>query len=525
MKNRKFLFISIFPIILAACGKSYSVPYVDRTKIITEIDNIDEKPSLLVNLDGDHWNYYLNDLSKKEDLNEDDLKEIVHWYINTDITDLLFNILDQSSNTKTDAMSFRGDMYTDGVEGSAPVDYSFFEWNYKIIKEKNIDVFDIWFKECRANNINPWLSLRMNDRHESGEETSIFRGDLFYKAKANGWMLGEDYGGYSTCFNYEVKEIRDVFLAYIKEQLLHYDVYGIELDFIREIYCFDYMHKDSAYICDIMNDFMRQVNLARNEAEEKWGHEVKVSVRLPRDLEQAYTFGFDALTWNNEKIIDSITVTAREMCDSAIPIAYWKEKLPNIDINAGLESKLCLNVPGGQVTPEVVNGYASQYLTAGADGIYLFNYYKMSKVSPRSDEIFNSFKTIGGILNSNRRHVVSNQDLAPKGYDLYKPLPLEVNSSNESKMNVETGLIPDGKKMSLIIGLSQEIPHQFSVRINGAPLSPKGLTKVFNIGEINFYLFEGENIEFGTNVQALSFKSNYSSPAIVEYIEIGVSNI
>ena len=532
MNKGKFLFISVFALVLVSCNKDYSFPYVDKTKVISAIDNMNEKPALLVNLDGDHWNYYLNDLAKKEDLSEADLRQIVHWYTNSDITDLLFNILDQSSNTKTDVMSFRGDMYTDGVEGSAPVDYSFFEWNYRIMKEMNIDVFELWFDECRANNIHPWLSLRMNDRHESGEETSIFRGDLFYQAKANGWMLGDDYGGYATCFNYEVQEIRDVFLGYIEEQLLQYDVDGIELDFIREIYCFDYLHKAPSYLCSIMNDFMREVHIARNKAETKWGHPVKVSARLPRDLEQAYAYGFDAATWHNEKLVDSITVTAREICDSAMPLAYWKERLPNISINAGLESKVCNYHPGRQTTPEMVNGYASQYLTAGAAGIYLFNYYKMSETSPRSDEIFHSFATIGEVLDSKRRHIVSNQDLVPQGYEPYQPLPLKLDYLKEYKMNIETGLIPEGRKISVIIGLNRDIVKQFSLSINNVTLSQKGnsskgdpiIEAPFTEKDTIYYLFEGENVECATNVQVLSFKSHHMLPITIEFVEIDVSN-
>ena len=489
----------------------------------------------MVNLDGDHWNYYLNDLAKKEDLSSDDLKEIIHWYTDTDITDLLFNILDQSSNTKTNVMSFRGDMYTDGVEGSAPIDYSFFEWNYVIMKQKNIDVFDIWFDECKANNINPWISLRMNDRHESGEETSIFRGDLFYRAKSNGWMLGEEYNQYSTCFNYEIKEIRDTFLDYIEEQLLQYDVYGIELDFIREIYCFDYLNKEASYLCGIMNDFIRKAHSIRAVAENKWGHDIKISVRLPRDLEQAYEYGFDALTWNEEQLIDSITVTGREHCDSAMPIAYWKEKLPNIAINAGLESKFSMNAPRSPSGVEMVNGYAAQYLTSGADGIYLFNYSKISEANTRLDEIYNSFKSIGDILHSNRRHVVAAQDLTPKGYEPYKPLPLKINFLKEAKLNVETGLIPEGKKMSLIVGLDHHITYDFSVSINDVALTPKGTTTVYDgIGnsvelddaasDIIFYLFEAENIECATNIQSVLLKSHHPFIVAVEYLEIVINN-
>lgn len=537
----KKILVSIlaFSISLISCSNksTYKYPFKNKIPEIKDLSFSCENPSLLVNLDGDHWNNWLNNLSKKEDLSEEDLKEYVSWYRNTNITDLMFNIFDQSSNTKTNVLSFRGDMYKNGVKGSASVDYSFYEWNYKIIEEKSIDVFDIWFEECKKNNINPWISIRMNDCHNSSDESYFARGDLFYEAKDKGWFIGENYGYFKTCLNYEVKEVRDYFLNYINEQLFHYDVHGIELDFLREIYCFDYLHKDPNYIVGIMNNFMSEVYNVVLDAETKWGHKINVSVRLPRDLEQAFAFGFDALFWDKNELVDSITISPRwESCDSAMPVNYWKNKLPNTKIYAGLESLILSPNNKNQATCEVVNGYAAQYLSAGADGIYLYNYNKGSKTNKRSDEVFNSFKNVEEAINSNRRHIVTYQDLVPDAYEPYKPLPIEVNKKKDKCLDIETGLIPNNKIITVKIGLKSKITEKFHIKLNNSSLEFVGETIIYGSSggdlitenayapEDSFiYEFKSTTNVFKSNIQKLTFENKDRSKAFVQYIEIDVN--
>lgn len=532
------LVLALFIPLFSGCSKNYKHAYVDRTKIITEIKNTEEKPRLLVNLDGDHWNNYLNKLSKKEDLNDNDVKELVSWYTNTDITDLMFNIFDQCSNTKTDVMTFRGDMYKNGVQGSNIKDYSFFEWNYKIIEEKGIDAFELWFNECRNNNINPWITIRMNDCHGSEDADSIFRGDLFFKAKQNEWMLGKNYGHQRICLNYEIKEVRDYFLNYIKEQITHYDVYGLELDFLREIYCFDYIQSDNEKIVGIMNGFISEVNDIRKEAEDKWGHEIKLTARMCRDIEQAYVFGFDVKTWDKQNLVDSITMTPRgESCDSAMPLAYWKEQLPNTEIYAGIETNVLKSDGISHATAEVVNAYAAQYLTAGADGIYLFNYYKTSPTGKRSDEVFSSFKSIGDVLNSNRRHIVTYQDTTPKDYEPYSPLPIKLKFNKKVSLDIETGLIPENRKVAVIIGTDSKKISKFRVNLNNSELSYVGETKIHGSsgGDLttedayapvgtNLYLFECSLTKFENNVQKLGFVSTHLFAKHITYIELSIAS-
>ncbi len=48
-------------------------------------------------------------------------------YADTDITDLLFCIFCQTSNTPTEVMTFRGDLYGQTEQNGKPVDYSVYK--------------------------------------------------------------------------------------------------------------------------------------------------------------------------------------------------------------------------------------------------------------------------------------------------------------------------------------------------------------------------------------------------------------
>ena len=102
--------------------------------------------------------------------------------------------------------------------------------------------------ELRNIGIKPWLTFRMNDAHYHGEQTAWIRGAEYYRfEKAEYMVYGNDNGYFDTCFNFEYAEVRGHYLAYLKEQIDRYDVDGVDLDFMREIFCFEYWKKDASY--------------------------------------------------------------------------------------------------------------------------------------------------------------------------------------------------------------------------------------------------------------------------------------
>ena len=540
MKRILSFFVSIFMFIsgLFSGGVEYKVEYIDKTVPLSGLEAVSDKERYIVNLDDTHWAYWLINLCQSGNVTEEALNEYVEYYAGTDITDLMFCTFCQTSNTPTDVMSFRGDTYLQKEQRGNPVDNSIWQGFHDIYYDYGIDLFKVWFDKCRNEGMNPWMSLRMNDCHEPDAETSFLRGDLFYTARRNGWMIGEEYGYYRNCFDYAVPEIRQLMLDYVREQLLRYDVYGIELDWQREIFCFDYKHANNDEIVNIMNGFMRSVNVIVAEAEKKWGHDIQISARLTRDIDQSRVYGFDARTWAEEKLVDSITVTPRwATCDSAMPINSWKQELPNVEIYAGIETLVNVQNDLSHASAEIVNGYMAQYLTAGADGIYLFNFMKTSPINKRSDTVFNSFSSLDEVINSNRRHVVTWQDMAPDGYEPYHPLDKDMLYKEPYNIDVETGYIPDGGEVKIKLGFSRTMNRrQIEVIANGIECIYAGETVIngdngsgevtegaYTDGEVYMYEFIcPQSYLFGNTVN-VSLISNRVLPVTVKYCEIDVN--
>lgn len=515
----------------------YNMPYEDKTVGLNGLEAVSDKRRFIANLDDNHWNNWLNDLCRNGEVTREKLNEYVEWYAGTDITDLMFNIYCQTSDTPSDVFSFCGDLYLRTEQDGKPIDYSFHQCFHDIYYKYDIDLFELWFDKCREEGMNPWISVRMNDCHEPDAETSFLRGDLFYTARDNGWMIGDEYGYYHICLNYAVPEVRQLMLDYIEEQLMRYDVYGLELDWMREIYCFDYLHADNGEIVGIMNGFMRDVNTIVAAAEEKWGHDIQISARLPRDIEQAKVFGFDAKTWAQEKLVDSITVTPRwATCDSAMPINHWKTELPGIEIYAGIETLVNQQNDFSGASPEIVNGYMAQYLTAGADGVYLFNYMKTSHENKRSDVVFNSFGSVDEVINSSRRHVVTYQDMAPEDYEPYHPLGKSLLFRKPYSLPVETGVIPEDSKVKLILGFDKEIdPDKITVMCGGEVCAFVGEAEVAGGEESDLggglpYMPDGTRVyEFSvtvndrsTNVRQVEITNLGVMPVKLDYAEFDV---
>lgn len=483
---------------------------------------------------------YVEYLKTKDTITESDLAYYVEPYLGTQVTDILFSVCGQSSATKSNYLTWRGDKVKWTVENGKEVDYSSISWWWYILQEQDIDPVPTWIKTCNENNIRPWLSFRMNDCHDSDKETSPLRGELFYTAKQNGWMIGEEYGYYHTCLDYSVPQIRQIMLSYIEEQLLRYDVCGIELDFQREIYCFNYLNEDNEKIVAIMNDFIRSVNAIVKGAETKWGHDIEITARLMRDIDQCKIFGFDVRTWNSEKLVDSITVTPRfSSCDSDMDIKGWKETLKNIEIYAGIETRVSAdgdvkeNVVSGA---EVTRGYAAEYMEEG-DGIYLFNYMAYSYLK-RNEVIYNTCGKAESVYSSTRRHVMTYQDIAPEGQPRYQPLPAAALKNKPATLRQKTGFIPAGATVNVYIGFVNKVSSsRVTVKTNDIPCVYEGEGIIYADSEVGHaedipygYLPEGSNLYRFTvsdtsslgNVLYVTVENNRSIPLVITYLEIEI---
>lgn len=441
------------------------------------------------------------------------------------VTDVLAAILEQTSIVPSEYIMWRGEKYSQTVENGHCVDYKKrIEPLWKIYHEYSLDPVDIFIETMRECNIRPWITLRMNDTHFGSDETSFLRPDFYYEAQSKGYMIGEEYGYFAHCLDYSHSAVRERMQNYIKEVVSRYDADGIELDFMREIYCFDYRHNQECR--HIMNDFMREVRNTVRAAEKAKGHSILVMARVPRSPDDSMEFGFDVETWAKEKLVDAVVPSPRwQISDSCIPADRWK-KITGNDI-AVFPAVETLGLGYSETTFENVKAYAAGWYSMGADGLYAYN---MMPSTERNFKVWqlNRKKCFAGT----RSFTVTYQDISSGSYPVYKPLPMDISVSNTISLTV--GEIRANDKLTLTIDYegSDSIPF---VTLNGkSPLSSnkRGALKAAPVDSskpdavltphqaVEYIFPDSGNNNRSSNTVCIAFSGN----GIIHYLDLKIAS-
>lgn len=352
---------------------------------------------------------------------------------------------------------------------------------YSIYKEKKLNMHHIWIERLKQIGINPWLSIRMNDIHNYNDSDHLLHTDFFHKGENIRRGDHRPYSNqYDNAFDFMNEEVRYHCIEIIEDALDTFDIYGLELDWMREIYSIRIGREYEGQ--KIINAFMEQIYYKVKKAEEKYGHPIKIGVRLPSSPQKCLALGFDFFDWIEKGYIDLITVTPRwSSSDNLMPIDLWKKILKNttVTLAAGLEILIdAYNRPGRKYmynSFETAIGTAAGYYGLGADSIYLFNYmdgingkYYTNdlELCTNSNLYMNFLKTVSdyeSCIHSKRRHLVTFNDVYAPGVYEYAPLPLRLpgsqnNSSIEYKyLRIPTGKIPKSLTAFFVIGVEKDV--------------------------------------------------------------------
>ncbi len=432
------------------------------------------KRPVFVNYDDTHFVHSRSKAGVKMTVAE--MRRMVRQYKGTDVTDLLFCVSGRIADVPNAVKESWIDKYHQKVENGIAVDYTediYARAAHDQYEVKHVDRVAIWLDEARKCGIRPWLSFRMNDCHENFKPTSFLHPEFFHRHpeyRRIRHRAPELY--FDRCFDFAVREIRDRELGYIGEMLSRYDTDGVEIDWMREPYCFEPGREN----CAIMTNFMRDVRGLADKAAKRLGHPVKVLARVPADPETALRFGFDAATWADGKLVDVLVPCPRwETTDNEIATDLWKRLLrgTGVQLAPGVEIRIVRERPF-YVSVEQLMGAAAWHYSAGADGFYLYNYFDDPGWKEGDLGYWRSFeqssesaavawgnqvkwlKMIGHpdkVLAAPRDHVLTYRDIVPLWGSREHALPVKLGKGWLHYFRLATGFVPSGRKLKLRLGV------------------------------------------------------------------------
>jgi len=393
----------------------------------------------------------------------------------------------------------------------------------KELAAAGLDPFALWIAHLRKQGVSPWVSMRMNDVHDTFNPKSIHH-SRFWLAHPE-WRIAPYTGVLNDqALDYGVPEVREYHLAMAIEILERYDADGLELDWMR----FGRMFKpgEEEKNAPLLTAMMSCLRAKADELGRSRGRRIRLAARVPQDPRDARRLGYDVEAWVREGVLDLLTVSPHYHTSwEAVPVAEWRRCLGNkallavcIEANKTPSSKY--PVSGYGSSGEITNGLAASYFQQGADRIYLFNHFW----SPR--DILTTSGTPQTVNPAERRCYVSFNDTPAVGSPVVCRLPSVVGNNRTQSFRVHIGPAPEpGRRaMVLIAGRDKEyaVGDEMAVRVNGVlcdresalPNVRFNTSKAFAAGFRipDGILHEGENVVAVTN--------EAKSQVLIEWLEV-----
>jgi hypothetical protein len=251
--------------------------------------------------------------------------------------------------------------------------------------QKHIDPLSVMAVFAHSNHMELFWSMRMNDTHDASSAEYgpvMFRANRL-KQEHPQWLIGSrehrpKYGTWSAV-DYGVPEIRNLAFRYCEEVCRNYDVDGIELDFMR--HAFFFKCSDSGNPCgDVelnqMTDLVRRIRAMTEDVGKKRQRPILLAVRVPDSTEYCRYIGLDLERWLAEHRLDLLVAggyTQLNPCEysAALGHKYGVKVYPSLDeprVRDADARKL-------RATVETYRGRGLSAWHAGADGIYMFNFF------------------------------------------------------------------------------------------------------------------------------------------------------
>jgi len=246
------------------------------------------------------------------------------------------------------------------------------------------DPLELVVNFCRTSGLEVFYSKRMNDMHDSSVRAwyhryvkSRFKWDHPEYLMADPTDRRKWYGW--AALNYGRREVRDFVFRFVKDVCDHYDIDGVQLDFLRNPILFKPPTRSGDPAgqkeLDLMTGLVRRIRRMTEQVAMRRGRPMLLAVRVPDSVEFCRHVGIDIERWLSEGLVDLLTTTC------IFRLSPWKVSV-DLGHEYGVPVYPCLSDtrhPGehGRIRASGASyrARATNVWSSEADGVYLFNYY------------------------------------------------------------------------------------------------------------------------------------------------------
>ena len=326
---------------------------------------------------------------------------------------------------------------------------------------------------CRAKGVEMWHSMRMDDVHHAtvGKEFRPQHGDLWldHKECVRAWyrhLWRSDWN--DNALDYGQKKVYDHHLALVKEYLMDYPSDGLELDWLRSAPVFKPGFDEPN--APLLTEFVREVKRTAVAAERKWGRRMRIAMRVPARVRDAYGLGMDIGTWAKEGLVDVlIPGGVPGVCTEAdIDIAIYRALAPKPVVIAPELNCRVAGRPGRSVAFDraLDAGFASAFYQAGADAVYFYNHFPYHNAKfPWVKGFFAQASDRAAVAALGRRHVLTWHQPTGEGRFAEENFPAAIwPKCCNGGVKVNCGERTAGRKARVVFGAT--VPLEVDVLVN-----------------------------------------------------------
>jgi hypothetical protein len=250
------------------------------------------------------------------------------------------------------------------------------------LMQRGIDPIQVMVEFCHEHGIEIFWDMRMNDTHDAmiGGYGPYLRPRL--KLEHPEYLVGSiekqpPHGTWSSV-NYAVPEVRELAYSFFEEVCRKFDVDGVEMDFLRHPCFFKSVAEGgraSQQELDMMTDLMRRIREMTEREGVRRGRPILIAIRVPDSVEYCRGIGLDVEGWLAEGLVDILIGTCYFQLN---PWGYLIElgHRYGVPVYPSLsESRVQGETRFSRNSLESYRARAMRAWAAGADGIYVFNYF------------------------------------------------------------------------------------------------------------------------------------------------------